>query len=94
MPERWDYQNDVIMLRFNTQNLVAILEAGESVEIKLSGKWKDGTAFEAYDSIRVIDPGGFPHQKLGVVKDKGQSTSHTIMSWLIVKGPFQPYCNP
>jgi len=27
------------------------------VEIKLSGKWKDGTAFEACDSIRVIDPG-------------------------------------
>lgn len=45
------------MMKFNRQGLIAILEVGESVEIKLSGKWKDGTAFEAYDVIRVIDPG-------------------------------------
>ncbi len=51
------------MLKFNRQDLITILEVGESVEIKLSGKWKDGTAFEAYDFIRVIDPGRFPHQK-------------------------------
>jgi hypothetical protein len=56
-PERWDYQDDVLMLKFNRQDLIAILEVGESVEIKLSGKWIDGTAFEAYDSIRVINPG-------------------------------------
>ena len=62
-PERWDYQDDVLMLKFNRQALIAILEVGESVEIKLSGKWKDGTAFEAYDHIRVIDPGELLHQK-------------------------------
>ena len=45
------------MLKFNRQALIAILEVGESVEIKLSGKWKDGTDFEAYDYIRVISPG-------------------------------------
>ncbi len=56
-PERWDYQDDVLMLKFNRQELIAVLEVGESVEIKLSGKWKDGTDFEAYDYIRVIDPG-------------------------------------
>ena len=56
-PERWDYQDDVLMLKFNRQDLIAILEVGESVEIKLSGKWKDGTAFEAYDYVRVIKPG-------------------------------------
>ncbi|MCJ2563828.1 MAG: hypothetical protein LN417_07040 [Candidatus Thermoplasmatota archaeon] len=56
-PERWDYQDDVLMLKFSRQDLIAILEVGESVEIKLSGKWKDGTAFEAYDYIRVINPG-------------------------------------
>ncbi|MEE9489757.1 MAG: VCBS repeat-containing protein, partial [Thermoplasmata archaeon] len=56
-PERWDYQDDVLMLKFNRQDLIAILEVGESVEIKLSGKWIDGTAFEAYDCIRVINPG-------------------------------------
>jgi hypothetical protein len=62
-PERWDYQDDVLMLKFDRQALIAILEVGESVEIKLSGKWMDGTAFEAYDYIRVIGPGTFPHQK-------------------------------
>ncbi|MEE9341138.1 MAG: hypothetical protein V3V21_05700 [Thermoplasmata archaeon] len=30
----------------------------ESVQVKITGKWDDGTAFEAYDSIRVIEPGG------------------------------------
>ncbi len=65
-PERWDYQDDVLMLKFNRQALIAILEVGESVEIKLSGKWSDGTDFEAFDYIRVIGPGrwtegpGFP----------------------------------
>jgi hypothetical protein len=56
-PERWDYQDEVLMLKFNRHELIAILEVGESVEIRLSGKWQDGTAFEAYDVIRVIDPG-------------------------------------
>ena len=56
-PERWDYQGDVLMLKFNRQDLIAILEVGESVEIKLSGKWNDGSDFEAYDYIRVTKPG-------------------------------------
>jgi len=56
-PERWDYQDDALMLKFDRQELIAILEVGESVEIKLTGKWEDGTAFEAYDSIRVIERG-------------------------------------
>ncbi len=57
IPERWDYQDDILMLKFNRQDLIAILEVGESVEIKLSGKWKEGSDFEAYDYIRVINPG-------------------------------------
>ncbi len=27
-----------------------------AVQVKVAGKWEDGTAFEAYDSIRVIAP--------------------------------------
>jgi len=57
MPERYDYQDDTLMLKFNRQDLIAMLEVGESVEIKLSGKWKDGSDFEAFDYIRVICPG-------------------------------------
>ncbi|MCJ2563012.1 MAG: hypothetical protein LN417_02845, partial [Candidatus Thermoplasmatota archaeon] len=56
-PERWDYQDDILMLKFNRQDLIAILEVGESVEIKIGGKWEDGSDFEAFDHIRVINPG-------------------------------------
>lgn len=57
IPERWDYQDDVLMLKFNRQEFKNTVVVGESIDIKISGKWKDGTDFEAYDYIRVIDPG-------------------------------------
>ncbi|MFQ6129008.1 MAG: hypothetical protein ACE5QW_08925 [Thermoplasmata archaeon] len=57
VPERYDYQDDVLMLKFDRQELQSVLVIGESVEIKIGGKWKDGTEFEAYDCIRVINPG-------------------------------------
>ena len=55
-PERWDYQNDVLMLKFNRQEFKDTMQVGESVQVKITGKWEDGTEFEAYDSIRVIEP--------------------------------------
>jgi hypothetical protein len=55
-PERYDYQGDVLMLKFNRNQLQRILPTGESVEVKISGKWNDGSDFEAYDYIRVINP--------------------------------------
>ncbi len=57
MPERWDYQDDVLMLKFNRQELQSLLQVGDSIEIKIGGKWKGGESFEAYDYIRVINPG-------------------------------------
>ncbi|MEE9489914.1 MAG: hypothetical protein V3V91_05680, partial [Thermoplasmata archaeon] len=56
-PERYDYQDDVLMLKFNRQEFKNTVAVGESVEVKITGKWKDGESFEAYDYIRVIDPG-------------------------------------
>lgn len=56
-PERWDYQGDILMLKFNRQELLSLLQVGDSIEIKIGGKWKDGSSFEAYDYIRVINPG-------------------------------------
>ncbi len=56
-PERWDYQGDVLMLKFNRQEFKDTVQVGESVQVKITGKWEDGTAFEAYDSIRVIEQG-------------------------------------
>lgn len=45
------------MLKFNRQELMDTVEVGKSVEVKISGKWEDGTEFEVYDYIRVIGPG-------------------------------------
>ena len=45
------------MLKFDRQELKDTVQVGESVQIKITGKWEDGTVFEAYDSIRVINPG-------------------------------------
>ena len=30
-------------------------EFKDTVQVKITGKWQDGTAFEGYDSIRAID---------------------------------------
>ncbi len=57
IPERWDYQGDILMLKFNRQELQSLLQVGDSIEINIGGKWKDGESFEAYDHIRVINPG-------------------------------------
>ncbi|MEE9505813.1 MAG: hypothetical protein V3V98_01540 [Thermoplasmata archaeon] len=45
------------MLKFIRQEFKDTVQVGESVHVKIMGKWKDGIAFEAYDSIRVIAPG-------------------------------------
>ena len=55
-PERWDYQDDVLMLKFSRQEFKDTVQVGESVQVKIAGKWVDGTGFEAYDHIRVINP--------------------------------------
>ena len=54
-PERWDYQDDVLMLKFDRHEFKDIVQVGESVQVKITGKWEDGTSFEAYDHIRVIE---------------------------------------
>ncbi len=45
------------MLKFNRQEFKDTVQAGESVQVKITGKWEDGTSLEAYDLIRVINPG-------------------------------------
>jgi len=56
-PERWDYQDDVLMLKFNREDFKDTVQVGESVQVRITGKWEDGTTFEAYDSIRVTNLG-------------------------------------
>ncbi len=57
VPERYYYQDDVLMLKFDRQEFKDTVEVGVSIEVKMSGKWKDGTEFEAYDHIRITNPG-------------------------------------
>jgi hypothetical protein len=59
-PEWWDIQNETtLMVKFNRAAVQAILRVSDSVDIKVDGHWKDGEAFEAHDTIRVIDPGEY-----------------------------------
>ena len=44
------------MLKSNREEFKDTTQVGESVQVKITGKWEDGTEFEAYDSIRVIEP--------------------------------------
>jgi hypothetical protein len=52
-----DYDFDGIpdlAIKFDRTAVQSILEAGEGVEISISGAFSDGTLFEGYDVIRVI----------------------------------------
>ena len=52
-----DYDNDDVpdlMVKFDRQDVIAILEPGDNVEIKITGELNDGTHFEGIDYIRVI----------------------------------------
>ncbi|MCK4365671.1 MAG: hypothetical protein KAW45_06445 [Thermoplasmatales archaeon] len=52
-----DHDNDGIpdlMVKFDRQDVIDILEVGESVEIKITGELVDGIRFEGVDYIKVI----------------------------------------
>jgi parallel beta-helix repeat protein len=56
-PAWWDVQDeDVLMVKFDRAAVQAILPVSDSVNIKITGQWKDGESFEVHDTIRVIDP--------------------------------------
>ena len=42
------------MLKSNREEFKDTVQVG-AVQVKITGKWEDGTAFEGYDSIRAID---------------------------------------
>ncbi|MFQ6061158.1 MAG: hypothetical protein ACE5KV_07705 [Thermoplasmata archaeon] len=52
--ERYDYQDDILMLKFSRQEFKDTVQVGESEQVKITGKWDDGSEFEAYDHIMVI----------------------------------------
>ncbi len=57
-PSWWDIQNETtLMVKFNRAAVQALLPISETVDIKVTGKWKDGETFELHDVIRVIERG-------------------------------------
>lgn len=58
IPALWgNAQDGVLMAKFDRASLQEIVEEGENVEIRVTGEYTDGTGFEGYDTIRVINPG-------------------------------------
>jgi len=58
IPALWgNVQDGVLMAKFDRASLQEIVVEGESVEIRVTGEYTDGTGFEGYDTIRVINPG-------------------------------------
>jgi len=60
VPALWgNVANGVLMVKFSRTSLQRILigHVGEEVEMRVTGAYDDGTAFEGKDTIRVIDPG-------------------------------------
>ncbi len=49
--------DDKLIVEFNTQDLVDV-STGNKVLLTITGKLSDGTSFEGFDTIRVIDKGG------------------------------------
>ena len=55
-----DYDSDGIpdlMVKFDRQSVIDILPVGDEVNVTVTGKLFDKTAFEGSDTIRVIDKG-------------------------------------
>jgi hypothetical protein len=60
-PEWWElHDSNTLMAKFNRADVQAILPVSDSVDIKVTGQWKDGETFEVHDIIRVIMPGTVP----------------------------------
>ncbi|MFH1723341.1 MAG: carboxypeptidase-like regulatory domain-containing protein [Elusimicrobiota bacterium] len=55
---RWDYEDGVLTVKFERAALADMLQAGDSVELTVTGDITGGPAFEGSDIIRVIAKGG------------------------------------
>ena len=49
--------NGTIRAKLDRATLQATVSVGESVEVVLTGMWRDGVPFTATEAIRVIRPG-------------------------------------
>ncbi len=75
-PEWWGIQNDTTLtVKFSRSAVQAIVSVSEEVDMKVTGQWKDGEAFELHDVIRVIDVGD--HREGRLLSDsRGCLSSH------------------
>jgi hypothetical protein len=61
------------MVKFHRAAVQAILPVSNAVDIKITGQWKDGEAFELNDTIKVIDVGD--HREILLLSDSRKGLS-------------------
>ena len=73
-PAWWNIQNETtLMVKFDRAAVQTVLPVSIAVDIKITGQWKDGEAFELHDTIRVIDVGG--HREIPLLSDSREGLS-------------------
>jgi outer membrane protein assembly factor BamB len=86
-PAWWNIQNDtILMVKFDRAAVQAILPVSNSVDIKITGQWKDGGAFELHDIIRVIDVGGQMESPL-MIRSLESVYGTSEDDWFLTEGP-------
>lgn len=93
-PAWWNIQNDTtLMVKFDRAAVQAILPVSNVVDIKITGQWKDGEAFELHDIIRVMDVGGNRgnpwsiHSREGLLSYLGMEIDASSSDLEAVEGP-------
>lgn len=56
--DRWIIQNETtLVVKFNRLAVQSTLSMSGTIDVRITGLWKDGEIFVVHDSIRVISPG-------------------------------------
>ena len=54
----FDEEENMLMVRFNREDVQAVLSVGNNVDVKITGSFNDGTPFEGTGVVKVINKGG------------------------------------
>ena len=54
----YDEEENLLMVRFDREDVQAVLSVGNNVDVKITGSFFDGTPFEGTGVVKVINQGG------------------------------------